>query len=437
MPVKRMSAQRRPARRQAKRLVVSGRGGYYMPRPIVGRGASKKRRSNAIRGRGGYISDWFSSAGSKVGNFLGGGVESAIKSITGLGAYKVNKNSLLVPDPPQVVNSSSGVIVRHREYIQDILGTVAFTQQFDSGLPINPGMFKSFPWLSGIANNYTQYKWRGVIFEFIPTSGSAIASTNNALGEVIMATNYNACDALFGNKQQMLNQEFSSSGMPSGHLIHPIECDPKLSTLDKLYTRSGAVGNNQDLRMYDLGLFQLATGGMQVDGINVGELWCTYEVEFFKPQMIAQSDEVQEDAHYWLGLVTDSLPLGTVYDKKLDNLGLSFTSTACTIPSGYVGDFSLMYYIINLTPTAATCVAPSVSISNSTSPNDLSGGAVSQLTVPSNGQSSARFILIQDFKITDPSKPTVITFGTGGTLPIATDYACDFKITRGAFYTTL
>jgi len=66
-------------------------------------------------------------------------------------------------------------------------------------------------------------------------------------------------------------------------MVHPIECAAGQLVLSELYVRDGpaAIG---DKRMYDMGEFTIATGGQQTDGI-LGELWCTYEVEFYQAKM--------------------------------------------------------------------------------------------------------------------------------------------------------
>jgi hypothetical protein len=57
--------------------------------------------------------------------------------------------------------------------------------------------------------------------------------------------------------------------------------------LTHLKTRDTAqsLPEGADKQFYDLGLFQLATQGMQNAVGTIGELWCSYEVEFFKPQI--------------------------------------------------------------------------------------------------------------------------------------------------------
>lgn len=165
--------------------------------------------------------------GGAVGSFLGGKIGHLVEQITGFGDYKVMSNSIMSGGvtPPSIVNTANrgGIIVRHREYIGDVLATTAFTVQ---SFMINPGLFNTFPWLSQIAMGYEQYKPRGMIFEFLSTSSDALLSsaTSTALGTVSMATQYDVSDPPFTDKRSMLNHEWSNSRKPSMSFIHPIEC---------------------------------------------------------------------------------------------------------------------------------------------------------------------------------------------------------------------
>ena len=177
-----------------------------------------------------------------------------LKSLTGFGDYVVNENSLMrlpIMNPPEVVNSSAGFIVRHREYITDVVAHAAFT---NVSFALNPGMNQTFPWLAGVAASFESYEWRGLVLEYKTNYSDAI-STTGSLGTVIMATSYNANDVAFTNKLEMENYEFANSNKPSLSVYHPVECERNQNVLNHLYVRTGAVGT-QDLRMYDLGIFR-------------------------------------------------------------------------------------------------------------------------------------------------------------------------------------
>ena len=241
--------------------------GYRLPRRkavyadgTVGFGRYKKRSSSRyrrriVRGRGAYIS--------------------------GMG----RGNGVVDQDVPQVSNphgTDGAVVIRHKEYIRDITSTTAFAIQ--AALRINPSDPITFPWLSSIAKSFTQYRFEGLIFKFVSTSGSL--STTQALGEIIQAVNYNPVETAFTNKQQMLNEVFAVSKVPAFDAECPVECDPKQSQgMGFLQVRNGRESGTEDPRFYDLGNYYLATQGQAAAAVTMGELHVTYQVALYKPQL--------------------------------------------------------------------------------------------------------------------------------------------------------
>lgn len=310
---------------------------------------------------GQYLGSLLPLPGS-MGEKIGGSLGNFIGKITGLGSYNIKQNSLynVSQDPPKVINGVSGIRVQHREYIQDVLSSIGFENQIQ--LPIQPGV-STFPWLSQIATRFQQYKLHGIIFEFISSCGSAIASTNNALGNLMMATNYNSSEGVYSNKQQFTNSEFSIISVPSQNATHYIECAANQSTIDHLYIRSGAITNG-DIKMYDLGIFQLAVQGMQANDINIGSLYISYDIEFFKPVMISNSI-FDMSAHYRLTGQSASYPLGTGRTNVQDDYNISFSAggsgtQTITIPANQlaVGRHILTYYCYGTSSTTVQFGVP-------------------------------------------------------------------------------
>jgi len=221
--------------------------------------------------------------GKTVGGMLGSGAGHLIDRITGVGDYTVKTNTLIKASP--VPSFGKGCIrLQHREMLGNIKSSSNFVNYFTD---INPGLPNMFPWLSQIAQNFEMYKFHGLIFEFVSTSGDALSSTNTALGKIIMATDYNVLDPQFANEQQMYATEFSNGGKPAANLLHAVECAPPESPLKLYYVRNGAAPEGSDLRFYDLGKFQLAVVGCQDVGHNIGELWVSYDVSLCKPSIQA------------------------------------------------------------------------------------------------------------------------------------------------------
>lgn len=220
---------------------------------------------------------------------------------------------------PQIRNSRTGTIVRHTEFIQNISGTEDFSL---FSLPINPGLDTTFPWLSQIAPAYEQYKWRGLVFTYKTTSADLVTGTNGALGQVIMATDYDSADANYTNQREMLNSEYAKSAKPSVSFVHPIETARSQTPYKMFYTREGDPPANADIRLYDIGKFQLATQGMQATGGTIGQLWVSYEIEFQKPQF--KLDVGVEADHFTAStLPTTSIFFPSTLEKVAGNLGFT------------------------------------------------------------------------------------------------------------------
>lgn len=227
--------------------------------------------------------------------------------VRGFGAYKIKSNSLMYGgmSPPMIKNSMDrgSVIIRHREYVGDIAGTVSFTNR---NFPINPGLNGTFPWLSQVAAAFEQYRFRGMIWEFKSTSADSVinAQPNVGMGTVVMATQYNSLDPGFTNKIEMENYEYANSSKPAVSFIHPVECALNQTPNTPLYVRTGAIPADADERLYDMGNFNVATSGLAADGGVIGELWVTFEIELFKPKF--QFNEALELAidHFAAGKLT-------------------------------------------------------------------------------------------------------------------------------------
>lgn len=243
-----------------------------------------KYRHRQMRGLGEYesLTDAADQMGSSGMNALSSLPQDAVSPVQALDrAIRVKQ------EIPTIVNTPDGhVTVRHKEYVADIVsGGTAFT--LIQNLQLNPGLNPEnggpFPWLSGIAQHFQQYRFNGLVFEFRSTSGTN--ATTQALGEVLMSSNYNVADLPPTNKQEMLSQVFAISRVPAADFEHPIECNPRQSVAGGLlYVRSGPIPVGQDARFYDFAETNIATQG-QTSPVTLGELWVTYQVELYKPAL--------------------------------------------------------------------------------------------------------------------------------------------------------
>lgn len=361
-----------------------------------------------------YLGPAIAEAAPSVGESMGKMGGSLFKRVTGMGDYTVHSNSILFPDKLVPQFGEDSIRVKKRELIAIIDAYSSFT---NLAIPIQPGLDTSFPWLSKIAANYEQYRFNGLIYQYVSTTSDAIASTTNlALGTVGMATDYDANDPAFVNLPQMLGSMYSNSGKPSENIMHAIECDPKQQAQKLYYVRTGDAPSNSDLRLYDLGLFQLAWQGPAAY-TDAGQLWVTYDVTFTKS---VQNNQLGFDLNtdkYSLVAPAVAAAFGT--SRTLDegsNLGTTVSNTVISFPptlsSGY---YMITYQAIG----ASTAVnAPTWTGANCTLVTGIwNNNADNNIT--NSGTTSTKYFQVGVWRI-DGNNATITS--SGGTLPSSPTY---------------
>lgn len=388
-----------------------------------GHGRYKKSAPQQYSGAGAYVGGALGGAigtafapgiGSALGVPIGAAAGYLADKVFGWGDYTIHKNTLLFAEQPPLFEGSEYVRIRHREYIGDISSTTSFTNRSYS---INPSNADAFPWLSVISDQFEQYRFNGLIFEFISTSADALNSTNTALGTVILATDYDAEDSAFVNQQQMLSTMFSNGGKPSCNILHAIECDPQSLPTKWLYCRSSSVSNGPDARLYDLGNFQVATYGSQAAAV-IGQLWVTYDVTFQKKQMNNVLGLALKTVKYnFTGTINTTTYFGssTEEPESGSNFDVTLANGVITFPPMISGGlYSVMYHVRG---TSAAVTAPTITLANCTSPQIWVNGASSN--VSNTGSTSANFVLYFFVKIT--AQGATVTFSGGGLPSSITD----------------
>jgi len=444
------AARPRPARRLAFADGSSGWGKYRRNRRLGRR--RPLRRTARRRGRGGYWDDAFGWIGKKLGgseqsgkaagqsvwNTLTGMVPGgrALSQAMGYGAYTnqaMQGPPMSVDQGVPMINNPDGpdgaVTIRHREYICDIksFGS-AFAMVNANGFSLNPGLSATFPWLSAIADGFTQYRFDGLIFHFVSTSGAL--STSQALGEIIMCVNYDIAESAFTNKQQMLNEVMSVSKVPSVDCECPVECLPSQSTSNGflfIRNQTNVSSNTQDKRFYDLGNFYVATQGQTVAdpvaGVALGELWVTYQVSLFKPQL--QNNINALGAHFYTnnygGASGPLLNAAAVYNAL--NISISPSGDAIRLPAN-TPPGKYMAYCTWYSDDPAECKTPTLTLSSGLSNlSILDGGADGYQAAPSalggTSPTCKRLSLFITFNVTHLilQNYETLTFSNNGVYP--------------------
>jgi len=280
-----------PQRGARQSLGFTGRGMY-----MGGRGGYWGRKIGGLFGKAALGDKLGDIGGSLIRQFVPGGqlamtaANAASRVMTGQGMYSAVSNNLVQGgDPiPSFVPTPDGssVVISHREYIGDVFAPPAGDSFQNTPYSVNPGIERTFPWLSQIAQNYDEYTIHQLMFSYRSTVSDFAANTGQ-IGQVIMATIYNAASEPFSDKSAMMQYDSSMSTKTSESMIHGVECDPsKLSGPRGRFIRANPVLVGQDINQYDHGLFNIAVTETPNGYENqaMGELWVSYTVELRKPK---------------------------------------------------------------------------------------------------------------------------------------------------------
>lgn len=279
------------------------------------------REITGFRGKGGYWGRMIGRAlggdrgarwGDRLGDMAAGAIRSYVpgggaamsaidmlgsahRAFTGQGEYTSNAlvNGGVDGIPSFAPASDGGILMTNKEYICDIFAPQIAGTFNVSTFPINPGLEKTFPWLCQIAENFDEYTLEQCIFTYKSTVAD-FASASGQVGQVIMATQYNAAQAPFADKQTMMQYAGAISGKTSQDILQGVECDPtKLSGPDGRFVRNGPVpaGYFGDLNNYDHGNLNIAVIDTPSTylGQQMGELWVSYTVRLNKPKFVTSN----------------------------------------------------------------------------------------------------------------------------------------------------
>lgn len=379
------------------------------------KGFAKKTLRTAGRAAHNYVN---SGGLTRDVSLIGGsGAGAAVRAFTGRGDYKVvrgrgfsehgemSDHKSKKSRTPQFSLEKGEMVISHSEYIGELVtGTVGGFVSQTYG--INPGNYGTFPWLSSVANNFQDYELEKCIFEYKPLTSEALSSSTASvvsMGSVIMSTQYDSLSGAFPNKAQMENSDFAVSCKPSEHCQMAIECNPRFNPLGVLYVSPNlgvSSQTNGDIRMQNLGIFQIASQGVPTNGVAVdlGEIWVHYKIRLMKPQLGSNLGALLS-AHYTSNASTGSpttgnpwgnLALGVQPSPATNTiLPLVFSTTSFAFPLAVTQGSYLCIYTIYGTSSTVGSMLPTVLNGTGTllqvwSTNSIADGATSS-TAPQAG----------------------------------------------------
>lgn len=186
----------------------------------------------------------------------------------------IGRGRVVRQDKPRTTSMPNGdIIIRHREYVQDLTGSAGFSA---SKLEINPGLPGTFPWLSTLARSYESYKFEKLSVMYETQTGTT------GLGKALLAIDYDASDSSPTTKQQAMAYR-SSVSCPVWSDCEHISVSEDLNKQKTFYVRSGSLEANQDVKLYDVGNLYICSQGTAVSAI--GEIYIDYVVRLMTPQL--------------------------------------------------------------------------------------------------------------------------------------------------------
>lgn len=291
-----------------------------------------------MKGIGGFVGGKLGS--KKLGTTLG----SLVGRVTGTGDYQIISNTLAKrpfsnngDSVPTFQRFAHGVRVQHREYLGDLVASSSAGAFSVQSFSLNPGLFSSFPWLSSFASQFDEWKPNGVVVCY--KAMSSFYSGTTSLGTVIIASDYDVLDSTYATKREMENSEFACSCNAAMDLYHPIECKVSERPSQLFYTRTGDVPDGDNKRFYDLCNFEIATQGCVANQV-CGEIWITYDITLYKPQLYGGILGNSILYAGWIGTsasVGSNLSTGFTLDAQSPIQDITWAASVVTFPEKYVG----------------------------------------------------------------------------------------------------
>lgn len=175
--------------------------------------------------------------------------------------------------PPRVVKTGSSMVIKHRELVQQLVGSTAMACVH---LRINPGNESVFPWLSTSAYYYEMYKFRSLKFIYKPSCPTTTAGT------VVITPDYDPRDLRVDTIGKALAAVDAVQTAPWA----PVVCNLQAKALhaDDAYKYTSARAHAIEARAYDVANVFIFTDGFAA-ATSSGQIFAEYEIELFLPQV--------------------------------------------------------------------------------------------------------------------------------------------------------
>jgi hypothetical protein len=351
----------------------------------------------------------YPSIGAQIGDSIQKWGTSLFNRIIGSGDYKlssdmatIQRNDLFADakdQPPAFSGTGHTFLFEHSEYIGEISSSSTVGQFTSQSFTVNPTNNSTFPWLSGVAQNFETYEIDGMIFEFKSTSGSAVSSTNSALGSVMATYVYDTLDPSFINMQQMLQYDGVVNAKSSENFLVGVECARGANVLSTLYNGIPPAGS--DPKFYNHGKLHIASEGMQQANQVIGQLWVHYKLRM---KVTKDLDSLLYSAKInSLTSVSASQPFGLT-NSISGQLLVTTAGTTYTVSNATIGTTYCVQYILSGTAITAFTVGES---RTGCVGNTFIGGTASASSFNSTGAIWLGYVTATSTIFTETLVPTI------------------------------
>jgi hypothetical protein len=292
-------------------------------------------------------------------------------------AENISNANIVDYSRPKFVDSVGGIVIKKREYVQNIVPQDPFTPV---KIEFNPGVSSMFPWLSGVAQNFEKYKVRKLHFIY-ETSQSTFVP-----GMIMFAPEFNVSDSLPSTKAELLEYAYATRAPVWKNFRLTLDSSAVMNFKD-YYIRVNELSVENDKKLYDPLYLIVATDAVSTDISYAGELWIEYEIELLYPQRIA-TEVLRFNSYKFLSFSspTNSAPLANPVLNQ-GGLLISVTDSArMTFNESFSGYLMILIDVSNLGLSTSFQTNPPVyelsSLGSGTISNMWSVGGTA--TTPSN-----------------------------------------------------
>lgn len=334
--------------------------------------------------------DIFGQLGHKLGNLAGSGLSRFADTIFGEGAYRMKGGNTLWDTTSQVPimhGTANQIRIRNREYLGDLISSSSAGSVQVAQFVCNPGYVSSFPWLSQIAAEFQEYHFDGLVYTLHSTSGTAVNSTNTALGTWGLAFQYRSDAPVPTSKAALTNEFWSCDARVTDDVHMPVEVAANQSPMKNLYVRNTTLASSQDAKLYDLGRLIAWSQGCQGTSVNLGEVWVSYDIVFEKPvSPQAGLYGLPLGVHISTsGTIDSTNTLGTSQTIKYSTFDpslLVITNNSVVIPATFAGDF--MAIVMWYSAGGASVTTDTINVTSGTDGNGMKTATPTVLNIIEN-----------------------------------------------------